>query len=90
MDTVMEEVSAMEGEAIEEAMGEGMEEAIAVDIVGAMEVTGGMVETIMGEEGTEEIIMVAGDTEMTMVVMEDMEMIMEAMVDMVTTTRVDW
>ena len=76
MDTVMEEVSAME----EEAMGEGMEEAIAVDIVGAMEVMGGMEETIM----------VAGDTGMTTVAMEDMEMIMEAMVDMVTTTRVDW
>ena len=80
MDTVMEEVSAMEGEAMGEAMGEGMEEAIAVDIVGAMEVMGGMEETIM----------VAGDTGMTTVAMEDMEMIMEAMVDMVTTTRVDW
>ena len=76
MDTVMEEVSAMEGEAMEE----GMEEAIAVDIVGAMEVMGGMEETIM----------VAGDTGMTTVAMEDMEMIMEAMVDMVTTTRVAW
>ena len=86
----MEEVSAMEEEAMEEATGEVMEEAIAVDIVEVMEVMGGMVETIMGEEGTEETIMVAGDTGMTMVVMEDMEMIMEAMVDMVTTTREDW
>ena len=86
MDTVMEEVSAMEEEAMEEATGEVMEEAIAV---GAMEVMGGT-ETTMGEEGTEETIMVAGDTGMTMVVMEDMEMIMEAMVDMVTTTREDW
>ena len=83
----MEEVSAMEEEAMEEATGEVMEEAIAV---GAMEVMGGMVETTMGEEGTEETIMVAGDTGMTMVVMEDMEMIMEAMVVMVTTTREDW
>ena len=88
MDTAMEEVSVMEGEAMEEVMGEVI--AIAVVIVGVTEVMEGMVETIMGEEGTEEIIMVAGDTEMTMVVMEDMEMIMEAMVDMVTTTRVDW
>ena len=87
MDTVMEEVSAMEEEAMEEATGEVMEEAIAV---GAMEVMGGMVETTMGEEGMEETIMVAGDTGMTMVVMEDMEMIMEAMVVMVTTTREDW
>ena len=87
MDTVMEEVSAMEEEAMEEATGEVMEEAIAV---GAMEVMGGMVETTMGEEGTEETIMVAGDMGMTMVVMEDTEMIMEAMVDMVTTTREDW
>ena len=87
MDTVMEEVSAMEEEAMEEATGEVMEEAIAV---GAMEVMGGMVETTMGEEGTEETIMVAGDTGMIMVVMEDTEMIMEAMVDMVTTTREDW
>ena len=75
LDTVMEEVSAME-----EATGEVMEEAIAVDIVEVMEVMGGMVETIMGEEGTEETIMVAGDTGMTMAVMEDME----------TTTRADW
>ena len=83
----MEEVSAMEEEAMEEATGEVMEEAIAV---GAMEVMGGMVETTMGEEGMEETIMVAADTGMTMVVMEDMEMIMEAMVVMVTTTREDW
>ena len=83
----MEEVSAMEEEAMEEATGEVMEEAIAV---GAMEVMGGMVETTMGEEGMEETIMVAGDTGMTMVVMEDTEIIMEAMVDMVTTTREDW
>ena len=83
----MEEVSAMEEEAMEEATGEVMEEAIAV---GAMEVMGGMVETTMGEEDTEETIMVGGDMGMTMVVMEDTEIIMEAMVDMVTTTREDW
>ena len=77
----MEEVSVMEEEAMEEVMGE----VIAIAVV--ME---GMVETIMGEEGTEETIMVAGDTGMTMVVMVVMEMIMEGMGDMVTTTRVDW
>ena len=53
---------------------------IAVVIVGVTEVMEGMVETIMGEEGTG----------MTMVAMEDMETIMEGMGDMVTTTRVDW
>ena len=74
----MEEVSVMEGEAMEEVMGEVI--AIAVVIVGVTEVMEGMVETIMGEEGTG----------MTMVAMEDMETIMEGMGDMVTTTRVDW
>ena len=78
MDTAMEEVSVMEGEAMEEVMGEVI--AIAVVIVGVTEVMEGMVETIMGEEGTG----------MTMVAMEDMETIMEGMGDMVTTTRVDW
>ena len=86
MDTAMERVSATEEAAMEEVMGE----AIAVATVGVMEVMEGMVETIMGEGGTEETIMVAEDTGMTMVVMEDMEMIMEATGDMVTTTRVDW
>jgi len=74
----MEEVSVMEGEAMEEVMGEVI--AIAVVIVWVTEVMEGMVETIMGEEGTG----------MTMVAMEDMETIMEGMGDMVTTTRVDW
>ena len=78
MDTAMEEVSVMEGEAMEEVMGEVI--AIAVVIVGVTEVMEGMVETIMGEEGTG----------MTMVAMEDMETIMEGTGDMVTTTRVDW
>ena len=78
LDTAMEEVSVMEGEAMEEVMGEVI--AIAVVIVGVTEVMEGMVETIMGEEGTG----------MTMVAMEDMETIMEGMGDMVTTTRVDW
>ena len=78
MDTAMEEVSVMEGEAMEEVMGEVI--AIAVVIVGVTEVMEGMVETIMGEEGTG----------MTMVAMEDMETIMEGMGDMVTTTREDW
>ena len=78
MDMAMEEVSVMEGEAMEEVMGEVI--AIAVVIVGVTEVMEGMVETIMGEEGTG----------MTMVAMEDMETIMEGMGDMVTTTRVDW
>ena len=71
MDMAMEEVSVMEEEAMEEVMGE----VIAIAVV--ME---GMVETIMGEEGTG----------MTMVAMEDMETIMEGMGDMVMTTRVDW
>ena len=84
----MEEVSVMEGEAMEEVMGEVI--AIAVVIVGVTEVMEGMVETIMGEEGTGMTMVAMEDMETIMEGMGDMVTIMEGMGDMVTTTRVDW